>query len=49
MAHKQPINDLKLLSTGHFVSCSSDNSLKIWEFKSGECIRTLSGHKNEVF
>ena len=48
MAHKQPIHDLKLLSSGHLASCSADKTIKIWNYESGECIRILREHKDKV-
>ena len=42
---------LQLPSTpdgSHIVSGSGDTTLKIWDFKSGKCIRTLEGHTSSV-
>jgi WD40 repeat protein len=30
------------------VSCSDDNTLRIWDVSRGECIVTLSGHEHWV-
>lgn len=50
------MNDFSILSLNHFnsnhinqiVSCSSDSTLKIWDFETTELIRTLKGHHNKV-
>ena len=31
------------------VSASDDKTLKIWEFQTGRCLKTLKGHTNYVF
>ena len=31
------------------LSCSADNTIKIWNIASAKCLRTFSGHKNSVF
>ena len=33
-----------LLSDGRVVSGSCDNTLKVWDSVSGQCLQTLSGH-----
>lgn len=30
------------------VSGSRDNSIKIWNYESGECVNTLIGHRKKV-
>jgi WD40 repeat protein len=30
------------------VSCSNDNTVRVWDVSRGECINTLTGHKDEV-
>ena len=30
------------------VSCSADMSIKIWDFNSYECMKTLQGHDHNV-
>lgn len=32
----------------HFVSSSSDNTVKVWELKERQCISTLSVHTDQV-
>lgn len=32
----------------HFVSSSNDKTIKLWNAKTGECIRTFSGHSDLV-
>ena len=34
------------LSHGRVVSGSSDNTLKVWDVSSGDCLYTLNGHTN---
>ncbi len=31
------------------VSCSQDNSLKVWDLRSATCLRTLRGHRSSVY
>ena len=33
-----------VLSDGRVVSGSRDNTLKVWDSVSGQCLQTLSGH-----
>ena len=35
-----------VLSNGHVVSGSGDDTLKVWDPSSGQCLRTLTGHRN---
>jgi len=32
----------------HIVSGSQDNTLRIWDFSSGDCIQVLTGHKRSI-
>jgi WD40 repeat protein len=36
------------IDSGKIVSCSSDKTLKIWDSETGELIKTLEGHTQEV-
>ena len=54
--HTGPINDFSVLRLNHLktdhinqiVTCSSDSTLKIWDFESTELLRTLKGHEGQV-
>lgn len=49
------VNKLNLLGTisynksGLILSGSFDNSIKVWDISSGECVKTLLGHSNWIF
>ncbi len=30
------------------MSGSSDKTIKVWNYQSGECLHTLKGHTNEI-
>lgn len=42
--------NIKTLSNGNYISTAGtfDDTLKIWDEKTGRCIRTLKGHKRDV-
>ena len=47
--HAQPVRSCCLSSDDRFiVSASSDNTLKIWDVKSGDLLKTLHGHQGSV-
>jgi WD40 repeat protein len=47
--HSQPIHDIALSQDGMFaVSGSADGTLRIWDTRTGACLRTLSGHTSSV-
>eukprot|EP00108_Taenia_solium_P000767 TsM_000520100 transcript=TsM_000520100 gene=TsM_000520100 len=49
-ADKLGISDVAWSSDSRFLcSASDDKSLKIWDFASGRCLKTLKGHSNYVF
>ena len=33
----------------YLASGSDDNTVKLWDVGTGECIRTLDGHKGDVY
>jgi WD40 repeat protein len=41
LTHYAPINDTVLLPNGYLVSCSKDNTIKVWNIESGECLKTI--------
>jgi len=47
--HTSDVNSVAFSHDGlHIVSGSSDQTIKIWEFSSGNELRTIEGHTNEV-
>jgi WD40 repeat protein len=34
---------------GFLLSGSSDNTIRMWSIESGECVKVLSGHTDDVF
>ena len=47
--HEKTIIRKRKLRTNILASGSSDESIKIWNIDTGECIRTLTGHTNSVY
>ena len=44
--HSNSVNCISYSSNGKYLSSGSlDNTVKIWEISSGECINTLEGHE----
>ena len=39
---------LKLTQNHQLVSCSQDESIKLWDLNTGVCLKTLNGHKDFV-
>ena len=33
-----------ILPDGNAISASADNTLKVWDLKTGQCVMTLQGH-----
>ncbi len=48
-AHTDAVADILILSKNKFITCSSDKTLKLFDFETFECTRTFIGHKSEVF
>ena len=42
--HSKWIWRLEQLESGELVSCSWDNTIKMWDLSEGTCIRALVGH-----
>eukprot|EP00753_Platysulcus_tardus_P017172 PLAT631.1.p1 GENE.PLAT631.1~~PLAT631.1.p1 ORF type:complete len:347 (-),score=139.33 PLAT631.1:40-1059(-) len=48
--HAQGLNDGAWAPHGAYIATASDDKqLRLWDSKSGACVRTLSGHSNYVF
>merc|ERR1712146_571578 len=48
--HTDYVNSIIYLpDKDQIVSCSDDNTLKIWSATTGECLQTLQGHTDSVF
>ena len=47
--HERWVNSVVLTSDDNrAVSTSDDNTLKVWELATGQCLHTLAGHESEV-
>jgi len=47
--HSNSVNSVAISPDGQtFVSCSDDNTIKIWQLSTGKEIRTLKGHSDSV-
>lgn len=47
--HDKAVNDISYSKDGRFVAtCSSDNTIKLWDTKSGKEIKTFIGHSQSV-
>ena len=42
--HTQSVISVAVLPDGNAISASYDNTLKVWDLKSGQCVMTLQGH-----
>ena len=48
-AHSQVIGSIEVIeSNRRIISSSEDSTIKIWDFDTGECLKTLEDHQNEV-
>ena len=36
------------LGDGRLASCSGDESVRVWDVSTGECVKTLEGHEDCV-
>ena len=46
--HTESISVLAVLQDGRVVSGSDDNTLRVWDAASGQCLQTLEGHSSGV-
>ncbi len=47
--HTQPINCINPFSIDSFISCSADQTIKLFDLNTFNCIRTFIGHEDEVW
>ncbi|KAL0098138.1 WD40-repeat-containing domain protein, partial [Phycomyces blakesleeanus] len=45
--HRKAVSYVQWASNDEIVSASTDNTLKLWNLESKDCIRTFTGHQNE--
>lgn len=45
--HRKAVSYTRFLSPDEIISASTDSSLKLWNMKTQECVRTFTGHSNE--
>ncbi|KAM3586086.1 hypothetical protein VKS41_002616 [Umbelopsis sp. WA50703] len=45
--HRKAVSYVKWLNENELVSASTDSTLKLWNVRSNECVRTYTGHVNE--
>lgn len=49
VGHQGPVTSCRLSRCLNFMlSCSEDRTLKIWNMKTGECVKTYTGHRKIV-
>ena len=46
--HTNSVISVAILPDGNAISASWDNTLKVWDLKSGQCVMTLKGHTQSV-
>ncbi|WKY15245.1 hypothetical protein Q1695_000602 [Nippostrongylus brasiliensis] len=44
--HRQAVSYVRYLNRDEIVSASTDNNLRLWNVRSGECTRVFGGHRN---
>ncbi|KAJ1999549.1 hypothetical protein GGI04_001723 [Coemansia thaxteri] len=45
--HRKAVSYTRFLSPDEIISASTDSSLKLWNMRTQECVRTFQGHANE--
>ncbi|KAJ2775910.1 hypothetical protein IWQ57_000067 [Coemansia nantahalensis] len=45
--HRKAVSYTRFLTPDEIISASTDSSLKLWNMRTQECIRTYTGHANE--
>ena len=50
IGHSEEVTCISLSSSGLYcLTGSTDNTLKLWDYSKGKCLKTYSGHKNEKY
>lgn len=45
-----PVSFVKFSPNGKYILAATlDNTLKLWDYSRGKCLKTYNGHKNEKF
>lgn len=45
-----PVSFVKFSPNGKYILAATlDNTLKLWDYSKGKCLKTYSGHKNEKY
>ncbi|KAJ2452473.1 hypothetical protein EV183_002920 [Coemansia sp. RSA 2336] len=45
--HRKAVSYTRFLTPDEIISASTDSSLKLWNLRTQECVRTFTGHSNE--
>ncbi|KAJ2346762.1 hypothetical protein IWW50_005555, partial [Coemansia erecta] len=45
--HRKAVSYTRFLNPDEIISASTDSSLKLWNMRTQECVRTYTGHSNE--
>ncbi|KAJ2305815.1 hypothetical protein IWW54_004957, partial [Coemansia sp. RSA 2705] len=45
--HRKAVSYTRFLTPDEIISASTDSSLKLWNLRTQECVRTYTGHSNE--
>ncbi len=49
MGHSGAVSSVAITADGHYaVSGSADNTLRVWDLETGQCLKTLQGHTEGV-
>ena len=46
--HTSWINSIAISPDGKYIVSGSNKTIKIWDFKTGECLNTIEGHKRSI-
>ena len=46
----QALTEVSITFSGKYILAATlDNTLKLWDYSKGKCLKTYSGHKNEKY